>query len=229
MTAVLEITCAGAAERAGALHQWCESLARAWQALPLIAALDCYWPTAGRASDPLVDDGAGPLLMLILEWPDAAALEAAVRSPALAWEFDALPAGVAVSATAMQRRFYSAAGEIASRRLSGAFAYSVRYHRPAANEAEFVAYYLSNHTPLLTRLPGIRDVICYLPLFMPNAVGLPAADTMLGNEVTFDDVDAFNAAMASEQRLALRADFQRFPPFSGRNTHYPMQRARLFG
>jgi hypothetical protein len=52
---------------------------------------------------------------------------------------------------------------------------------------------------------------------------------MLGNEVTFDDVEAFNAAMASEQRLALRADFQRFPSFSGRNTHYPMQRARLFG
>jgi uncharacterized protein (TIGR02118 family) len=167
--------------------------------------------------------------MLLLEWPDAAALEAAVRLPAFAREIAALPADIAVSATAMQRCFYSAAGEISSRCLSGAFAYSVRYHRPAANEAEFVAYYLRNHMPLLTRLPGIRDVICYLPLFTPNAAGLPAADTMLGNEVTFDDVDAFNVAMASEQRLALRADFQRFPPFSGPNTHYPMQRARLFG
>lgn len=52
---------------------------------------------------------------------------------------------------------------------------------------------------------------------------------MLGNEVTFDTIEAFNAAMASEQRHALRADFARFPRFTGRNTHYPMERTRLVG
>jgi uncharacterized protein (TIGR02118 family) len=229
MDAVLEITCTGAAEPADALQRWCESIARVWQSLPRIAALDCYRPAAGDASDPLVDDSAGPLLMLMLQWPDAAALEAALRVPAFAHEIAALPTGIAVGATAMQRRFYAATGEIAPRPLPGAFAYSVRYHRPADDETQFVAHYLNNHTPLMARLPGVRDVICYLPSSTQAAPGLPPADYMLGNEVSFDDVDAFNTAMASDERLALRADFNRFPPFGGRNTHYPMQRVRLFG
>ena len=69
-------------------------------------------------------------------WPDAPALEAALRVPVFGRAIVALPAGVAVGATAMQRRFYSAAGEIAPRPLAGAFAYSVRYHRPAADEGD---------------------------------------------------------------------------------------------
>ena len=35
--------------------------------------------------------------------------------------------------------------------------------------------------------------------------------------------------MASEQRRELRADFARFPRFSGADTHYPMNRTRLVG
>jgi len=52
---------------------------------------------------------------------------------------------------------------------------------------------------------------------------------MLGNEVVFDTIEAFNVAMASEQRRELRADFARFPRFTGSNTHYPMSRTRLVG
>jgi hypothetical protein len=52
---------------------------------------------------------------------------------------------------------------------------------------------------------------------------------MLGNEVAFDSVDAFNAAMASPVRKELRAHFHSFPRFSGRNTHHPMLRTPLAG
>jgi hypothetical protein len=45
----------------------------------------------------------------------------------------------------------------------------------------------------------------------------------------FDTIEAFNAAMASEARRELRADFARFPNFTGTNTHYPMDRTRLVG
>jgi hypothetical protein len=55
------------------------------------------------------------------------------------------------------------------------------------------------------------------------------AGYMLGNEVAFDDVAAFNRAMASPVRQELRAHFRPFPPFSGANTHYPMRRTRLIG
>jgi hypothetical protein len=59
--------------------------------------------------------------------------------------------------------------------------------------------------------------------------GMPAADYMLGNEVAFDNVEAFNAAMQSPVRQELRRHFHAFPHFTGRNTHFPMNRTRLFG
>jgi uncharacterized protein (TIGR02118 family) len=103
----------------------------------------------------------------------------------------------------------------------------VRYHRPADDEAEFVAHYLADHPPLLAKLPKIRSVLCYLPLDAAASRMLPAADIMIGNEVAFDSPEAFNAAMASPVRAELRAHFRTFPKFSGRNTHYPMMRRRL--
>ena len=42
-------------------------------------------------------------------------------------------------------------------------------------------------------------------------------------------VEAFNAAMQSPVRQELRRHFGEFPPFTGRNTHYPMDRTRLVG
>jgi hypothetical protein len=59
--------------------------------------------------------------------------------------------------------------------------------------------------------------------------GFPPADYIIGNEVVFDDVGAFNAAMASPVRDELRAHYRAFPRFTGMNTHYPMVRKRLAG
>ena len=50
---------------------------------------------------------------------------------------------------------------------------------------------------------------------------------MIGNEVAFDDIAAFNTAMASPVREELRAHYREFPRFSGANTHYAITRARL--
>ena len=52
---------------------------------------------------------------------------------------------------------------------------------------------------------------------------------MIGNEVVFDDVAAFNTAMQSPVRQELRRHFREFPPFSGRNTHFAMDRTRHAG
>ena len=105
----------------------------------------------------------------------------------------------------------------------------MRYHRPADDEALFVRHYIETHPPLLARLPAIRNVMCYLPLAWKHAGGVPPADYMLGNEVVFDHMDHFNAAMATPLRHELRAQFRQFPSFSGRNSHYPMDRRRIVG
>lgn len=177
----------------------------------------------------MVDDGPGPHFMLMLEFSAAEALERAVGSSDFRAPVSQAPAGLALTADAMERRFYPVAAESEAMPLSAPFSYSVRYHRPAEDEVRFVEFYLDNHPPLLGRLPGIRNVICYLPMSGAAVACLPRADYMLGNEVVFDTLEAFNAAMASEVRRELRADFKRFPPFSGQNTHYPMARRRLVG
>ncbi len=230
MVTVIEIACRASADQADTARGWCENgPALAWSSLPGLTAFDLYVPAAGCAKDPMVDDGLGPLLLMMLEFSSVAALEQAARSQNFAAPFSTRPAGLVLSADAMERRSYPVLGETATAPLSAPFSYSVRYHRPAEDETRFVDFYLINHPPLLARLPGVRNVICYLPLHGINPAGLPSADYMLGNEVVFNTIKAFNAAMASEQRRELRADFTRFPRFTGPNTHYPLDRTRLVG
>lgn len=177
----------------------------------------------------MVNDGSGPLFLLILEFSSVAVLKQAAQSRNFSAPLSSLPAGLELSADPMERLSYPVAGQTAVMPLSAPFSYSVRYHRPAEEEARFVDFYLTSHPPLLARLPDVRNVICYLPVQGIDPAGLPSADYMLGNEVVFDSMEAFNAAMASEARRALRADFMRFPRFTGPNTHYPMDRTRLVG
>jgi len=230
MASVLEIACRAGADQADTARGWYENEAiRVWSSLSGLTAFDLYVPATGRPQDPMVNDGSGPLFLMMLEFSSLAALEQAARSQEFAAPLSSLPAGLELSADAMERRCYPVAGQAAATPLSAPFSYSVRYHRPAEDEARFVEFYLTSHPPLLARLPGIRNVICYLPLRGINPASLPSADYMLGNEVAFDTIEAFNAAMASETRRELRADFSRFPRFTGPTTHYPMDRMRLVG
>ena len=230
MASVLEIAGRANADCAEAARRWCANeAAPAWSALAGLIALDCYVPSGGSPKDPMVNDGSGPPFVMMLEFSGTATRDAALRSPEFSAPLSRLPAGVTVSADAMARRLFAVSGETAAQPLSAPFSYSVRYHRPADEEARFVDFYLANHAPLLASLPGVRNVICYLPQRGVDPAGLPSADYMLGNEVAFDSIEAFNVAMASDVRHALRADFARFPRFTGRNTHYPMQRTRLVG
>jgi uncharacterized protein (TIGR02118 family) len=123
--------------------------------------------------------------------------------------------------------FYPVGGERSPAEWTAPVSYVVRYHRPAEDERAFVAFYTGSHPPLLGRLPGIRNIMCYLPIAWRDSSGLEHSDYLLGNEVVFDSTEALDAALASPVRDALREDFHRFPPFSGRNTHYAMLRRRL--
>jgi hypothetical protein len=226
---VFELACFGPAAAADAARHWHDIDAAAWRTLPGLLSHDLYVGTADGARDPLVDDGPGPLLIAMLAFAHADALARAMASAALAALLSRLPAGVRAAGEAMECRHYPVAGAAAPAPLRAAFSYVVRYHRPAQDEAAFIANYVATHPPTLAQLPGIRNVMCYFPLDRPNPPGLPKAGYMIGNEVVFDDVAAFNLAMASPVRQDLRAHYRAFPPFSGANTHYPMMRTRLRG
>jgi uncharacterized protein (TIGR02118 family) len=224
---VYEVAVSGERSRQDAVLAWFDGdAAPAWTTLPGLTAVDVYVPVAGGTHDPYVDDGIGPLLLLMLQFPSAEAMSRAIAKPAFAASVKQQPDGVAITGSPFERRLYPVGGETAP--LTAPFSYVVRYHRPAEDEAEFVSHYLADHPPLLATFPGIRSVLCYLPLDALARV-LPTANYMLGNEVAFDTPEAFNAAMASPVRHVLRAHFRSFPKFTGRNTHYPMMRRQIAG
>lgn len=225
---VYEITCLGGPDQEGAVQVWADRHASPrWATLPGLTAVDLYQPVRGGTHDPFNDDGPGPLLTAMLQFPSREKLEAGLAQPSLIESLAGRP--VAATGTRFERRFFPIAGAADPGPLRAPFSYVVRYHRPAEDEALFVSNYLADHPPILGKLPGIRSVLCYLPVDAGAANPLPAADYMLGNEVAFDSPEAFNAAMASTVRLELRAHFKSFPPFAGRNTHYPMTRRQIAG
>ena len=203
---------------ANAVPRWCEQAG--------VSALDLYRPLDG-VHDPYNKDKGPPLLIVVAEFQTRDALISA--TPGLERELGHLPGGVRATVTPLERRFYAVADEAAPRPLRAPFSYVVRYHRPAEDEAAFVAHYVADHPRLEAQFPRIRSIMCYFPL-APGAPGsFPPADYMLGNEVVFDGIEDFNAAMQSPVRHEMRAHFHSFPKFSGPVTHFAMLRERRMG
>ena len=191
-----------------------------------LAALDLYAPAATETHDPYVQDGPAPAHLAMLGFASAEALAEAASVADFAAGLSAVSAA---TCTAMRHVPFPVAGQNSPAPLLSRFSYVVRYYRPADDEAAFVKHYLDDHPSLLGRFPGIRNVICYLPVPWRHPGGTPPADYMLGNEVVFADAAAFNAAMASPVRHELRAHYRTFPHFTGANTHFAMERTRLVG
>jgi hypothetical protein len=232
MSWVYEIALRGGPPASEALRSWFASgPRRALSALPSLSSLDLYTPAEGTPHDPYNHDGAGPLMLLMVEFAARDALAAAVNGGAIEAALGALPPGIGATGAAFERRFYPVGAGAAPAALTAPFSYVVRYHRPAGDEPAFIANYLGTHPATQADLPGIRAIMCYLPLDeLPcRGRGPAGADYMIGNEVAFDDIAAFNAAMASPVRQELRRHFHEFPRFTGAVTHFPMTRLRLFG
>jgi uncharacterized protein (TIGR02118 family) len=225
---VCEIACAGDADRADDARAWLDAAIPEWKALPGLTALDLYRPIDGGAHDPFNDDGSGPLFIAMLAFASREALGRAITDAEFSRSLGGRPSKLAVTGSSLERHFYPVAGEIIATPLTAPFSYVVRYHKPAEDQAAFIRNYVDTHPPTLGKLPGIRSVMCYFPQDMA-VPALAAADYIIGNEVAFDDVAAFNAAMQSPVRQELRRHFREFPPFTGRNTHFAMNRTCISG
>jgi hypothetical protein len=228
MALVYEVAFSGDRMLADAVRDWFNAgRVDTWARLPGLSVLDVYRPADGGAHDPFNADTNGPLLVVICEFgrPEA---HAAAR-PTLEEALSSLPPGVGVTMSGLERRFYAVAGQTSPAPLQAAFSYVVRYHRPAEDEAAFVANYVAMHPATLAKLPHIRSIMCYFPVQVSMPSRFAAADYIIGNEVAFDSIADFNVAMQSPIRHELRAHFNAFPRFSGPSTHFPMNRTRLIG
>ena len=241
MSWVYEIALRGEPHQADALRKWFEDGVRAaYAGLPGLASFDLYTPDTGTSRDPYNNHSSGPLMLLMLDFASCEALAKAAGGGAIAAPLHdrALRSALGIAATgaAFERRFYPVGEGVTPAPLEAPFSYVVRYHRPADDVTAFIENYLATHPITQARLPAIRCIMCYLPHDEISASGLShagscleAADYMIGNEVVFDHIEDFNAAMASPARHELRAHYREFPRFTGANTHYPMSRSRLVG
>lgn len=228
-TYTYEVTLRADQSQAALLAEWFAGGPRqALSQLTGLLSLDQYLPMGGPSRDPYNHDGAGPLMLLMLAFPTQAALHGA--QPSIAAAFATLPNGIAATGAGFERILYPVIEGGKPAALTAPFSYVVRYHRPADDEALFVKNYLATHPHTQAKLPGIRSILCYVPIeSMASGGRLADANYMVGNEVVFDDMDAFGGAMASPAREELRSHYREFPRFTGANTHYPMMRTRLVG
>jgi len=233
MTIAYFLVYSGAPEFGDAVRAWLKGAPAAlFKAAPGLESLDLYTPERA-AKDPYLHDGPGPLAMLQAAFRSRRELEALLGSPAFRAAViapsPAPPDKVTAVHDAMEQRFYPVAGEARPGPLTAPISYVVRYQRPADNEAEFVSHYVAHHPQIQARFPGIRSIMCYVPIQWTDPTPIAPAGYLLGNEVVFDSVDALEASLNSPVRHELREDFKKFPKFTGRNTHYAMRRTRLSG
>lgn len=193
--------------------------------------LDLFRPESEPV--PLFDDGPGPAAVLSLSARDAGPLRALIRNEAfLSWAGGApsdVPGDVSASIGLFRTLAFALAGSGVAVSRAANLSFLVRYYGPMPDIEAFQAFYIENHTPILGRLPGVRNVFCHLPEDLEGGVAsqwLAPTQILLINEVVFEDVNALNAALESDVVRELKADSARFPAF-GHSTHHAMRREPL--
>jgi uncharacterized protein (TIGR02118 family) len=174
---------------------------------------------AAHAHHPFLTGGAPPRLALQLYFDDIAQLEQAVAGP--------LRSLTPQSYEAMRvRRFPVPDPNIASEPWC---TYLVAYDGPAQDPRAWHEHYLAHHPALMAQLPGIRELEIYMALDWVGKLRGERKRSLQRNKVAFDSPAALTAALASPVREQMRADFARFPPFTGKVTHFPMLTRRIPG
>lgn len=203
-----------------------DALRAALSATPGLAEALLHQPAS--AHDPYLHDGAPPLLALQLYFAELPLLEAAagpdgaLHALADAAAFPTLAACTATQQAMLGRRYSVPDPNFANPPGTPFCTYLVAYEGEAEDLPAWLAYYIAHHPPIMARFPGIRAIEIDTRVDWCGTLPWSRQDCMQRNKVVFDSPEALTAALNSPVRHEMREDFQRFPPFTGRNTHYPM-------
>lgn len=188
--------------------------------------------TPAQARDPYLDDGPAPALAAELVFDAVGPLEAALSPAGHLHAITALPALAAAEAVhqAMVRRAFRVP-DPAFRTPPGEqpCTYLVAYDGEAENRDTWLAHYVAHHPPIMARFPGVRQIEICTAFDCISHLKLPRARCLQRNKVVFDSAAALDAALNSPTRHEMRADFRRFPPFHGSNTHFAMHTRTIPG
>jgi uncharacterized protein (TIGR02118 family) len=194
------------------------------RATPRLTRAQVHTPSS--ASHPYIEEGPPPALVLQLYFPDLFALEATLsRNGHLhalnsRTEFPILASAKIAEQAMLVRPF--AVPELSPKCEEPSCTYLVSYEGEADDLNAWHAHYLESHTHRVSMLPGLRELEVYTRLDWVSALPWVRLNYMQRNNVAFDSAEAFEAALRSPVRQAIRADFKGFPPFTGPNRHHAM-------
>jgi hypothetical protein len=181
--------------------------------------------TPSSTSDPYLDDGPPPMLGMQLYFNDIAPLEAAMAKNGYLQALvgvDALRGADAAQQAMLVRRFPVPDPTFRTPLDELPCTYLVAYEGAADDHHAWLAHYIASHPPIMARFPGVREIEIYTRIDWCGFLPWPRVEHMQRNKVVFDSSDALTAALNSPVRHEMRADFARFPVFTGPNTHFPL-------
>ncbi|AJP56825.1 hypothetical protein UC34_07130 [Pandoraea vervacti] len=183
--------------------------------------------TPESATDFYTDDGPSPIFALQLDYDTIAELEQAIAQDghlqALARASLPSLAGCDVTQQAMARRPFPV-DDPSLRTRDGELPCSFLVHYPGQAEDfdAWINYYLTHHPQIMQHFDGVREIEIFTRVDWLDAMPWRRVHYMQRNKLVFDSPEAITAAMNSPVRHAMRADFEKFPRFSGSNIHHPM-------
>ncbi len=185
--------------------------------------LHAHLYTPATATDPYLDDGAPPALMLECAFDAIEALEAALAADGA---LTRLCGDVPMSQQAMLLRDFPVPGRPPGETCCS---YVVTYEGEAEDANAWLSHYLAHHPAIMAGFPDIRAIMVASRIDWCSGVGWTRARALQRNRVVFDDPAALDAALASPVRHEMRADFHALPPFYGRTTHHAMHTRTIRG
>jgi hypothetical protein len=200
----------------------CETIKRT----PNLLRAHVYTPTT--VDGPFMDDGPAPRFALQLYFSGLQELEAviapkghlqALNSPG-AWP--SLAGTVAAQQAMMTRSFPVLQPRHEPRVVGPRCSYLVHYPGRADDLNLWLKHYLSHHPQLMRNLPGVREIEIFTRIDWCDSMPWQRVHHMQRNRLVFDSPSALTAALNSPALQDMRADFSRFPPFTGGNIHHAM-------
>jgi hypothetical protein len=199
------------------------------RARPAVRSVELYQPEGGDV--PRFEDLAPPRLIVQIDVDhpaDANSLAGSETFQGLLLDRSAYRAAVKeLGLDILETVHFPLPGQPSPPPRTAPLSFVVRYYGPTGNGAAFAQFYTDHHPLLLATFPGIRNVLCYLPLDWRSSGEVTDSRVILGNEVVFDDLEALNRALASDVLPKLRAEGKQFASF-GYSTHHAMRRERVY-
>ena len=180
-----------------------------------------FSPPPPGTDHPFPDNEPAPALSVQLEFDAIEALESALAADGPLAPLSSF--GAPTQQTMVTRRFPVPDSSLHT--PSGALpcSYLVHYPGPASDLNAWNAHYNAHHPPVMAKFPGVRLIEIYTRVDWVSGLGWAKEDMMQRNKLMFDSASALSAGLIPDVMTEMRADFNRFPPFEGGNTHYALQ------